>query len=301
MQQIEIESEHNQTQREFHLAGIVPVSGPRLDFNMPWHDCMMPIAPNYLAVERAILECAWAGCNTIWLVCNNDMQPLLKSKIGNFVLDPVNSYFVHEMPFIHKRMTNYKRIPIFYTPIQQKHVGIRDSYPFSILQGAYTCYCVSLKMSQWIKPTMFYVAFPYGAYDPSAVRPHRAVLSTSKNCVLTYNNTTIKDGEYLSFTFSPNQYKEYRDLIKKRRKDISIDETSHPKTYTLANVFGSDILQSYQTIDISTYHNIGSWQGYCSFLSSGERDKYESEHIEKYFKQQRFYSIGYGEKKNVII
>ena len=32
----------------FHLAGIVPVAGQPLDFNMPWHDCLMPIAQSGL-------------------------------------------------------------------------------------------------------------------------------------------------------------------------------------------------------------------------------------------------------------
>ena len=61
----------------FHLAGIIPIAGQDLDFNMPWHDCLMPIAQNYLAVERAVVECAYAGCETIWVVCHDDMQPLI--------------------------------------------------------------------------------------------------------------------------------------------------------------------------------------------------------------------------------
>ena len=35
----------------FHLAGIVPVNGQPLDFQMPWHDCLQPISQNFLAVE----------------------------------------------------------------------------------------------------------------------------------------------------------------------------------------------------------------------------------------------------------
>ena len=27
----------------FHLAGIVPVAGQKLDFDFPWHDCLQPI------------------------------------------------------------------------------------------------------------------------------------------------------------------------------------------------------------------------------------------------------------------
>ena len=49
----------------FHLAGLIPLAGQPLDFNMPWHDSLMPVGPNYLAVERRIVECENAGCETI--------------------------------------------------------------------------------------------------------------------------------------------------------------------------------------------------------------------------------------------
>ena len=73
----------------FHLAGIIPIAGQPLDFEFPWHDCMTPIAANFLAIERAVLECATAGCETIWIVCPSDMQPLLKYRLGEMVQDPV--------------------------------------------------------------------------------------------------------------------------------------------------------------------------------------------------------------------
>ena len=73
----------------FHLAGIVPVAGQPLDFKMDWHDSLMPIAPDYLAVERAVFECAWAGCETIWIVANDDMTPLIRHRLGEWVQDPV--------------------------------------------------------------------------------------------------------------------------------------------------------------------------------------------------------------------
>ena len=40
-----------------NLAGIVPVAGQPLDFNFPWHDSLMPIGHNYLAVEKAVFDC----------------------------------------------------------------------------------------------------------------------------------------------------------------------------------------------------------------------------------------------------
>ena len=65
----------------FHLAGVIPVAGQKLDFNLPWHDCMQPLAPGYLAIHHAIMQCAWAGCETIWIVCHKEMQPLLRYEV----------------------------------------------------------------------------------------------------------------------------------------------------------------------------------------------------------------------------
>jgi hypothetical protein len=67
-----------------HLAGIVPVVTKQMDFQLDWHDCLMPIAPNFYAIERAVLECAYAGCKTIWIVANDDTTPLVRHRIGDF-------------------------------------------------------------------------------------------------------------------------------------------------------------------------------------------------------------------------
>ena len=54
-----------------------------------WPDFMMPIAPNYTMIEAAIMECAWAGCETIWVCLYEDTAPLVRHRIGDFVQDPV--------------------------------------------------------------------------------------------------------------------------------------------------------------------------------------------------------------------
>jgi len=144
----------------FHLAGIVPVAGQPLDFKMDWHDSLMPIAPDYLAVERAVFECAWAGCETIWIVANDDMTPLIRHRLGEWVQDPV---------WVGRRLDPYpsqtrKQIPIYYVPIRAKDVGKRDCLAWSVLHGAVTAFEVSARLSKWVIPKRNYVAFPYGVY-----------------------------------------------------------------------------------------------------------------------------------------
>ena len=44
-----------------NLVGIIPIAAQPFDFNFPWHDSLMPIGHNYLAVEKSVLDCAVAG------------------------------------------------------------------------------------------------------------------------------------------------------------------------------------------------------------------------------------------------
>ena len=77
-------------QNAFHLAGIIPVAGQPLDFNLPWHDSCVAIAPGYLAVERAVVECAYAGCEIqfgleeIWILDHPKPENKFQSIMSQF-------------------------------------------------------------------------------------------------------------------------------------------------------------------------------------------------------------------------
>ena len=150
----------------FHLAGIVPVAGQDLEFNMPWHDCMMPIAPDYLAIEKSIVACAYAGCETIWVVCNQDTQPLVRHRLGDYILDPVWAFRKFE-----KRANDFQKlIPIFYVPIHPNDRDKRDCLSWSVLYGAHMSSKISKSMSKWLAPNMYFVDFPYGMYQIFALK-----------------------------------------------------------------------------------------------------------------------------------
>ena len=97
----------------FHLAGIIPVAGHQCDFGFQWDNVLMPIAENYTALERSVMECAYAGCETIWIVCNQDVQPLIRHRLGEMVQDPV-WYGRTLSPYPEEQR---KPIPIYYVPI----------------------------------------------------------------------------------------------------------------------------------------------------------------------------------------
>ena len=170
-------------QHTFHLAGIVPVAGQPLDFNFPWHDSCTPIAPNYLAVERAVVECAYAGCETIWIVCHDDMQPLIRHRIGEMIEDPV--WLGRNMD--PRPSETRKQIPIYYIPIHPKDRDKRDCLGWSVLYGALTAHWLSRTISQWVVPNKYYTAFPYGLYDPELVKPYRKKISSKESFCVSYN------------------------------------------------------------------------------------------------------------------
>ena len=58
----EIESKVN------NLVGIIPIAGhDEFNFEQPWPNCMMPIGPSYSLLDASIVECAYAGCKSIWI------------------------------------------------------------------------------------------------------------------------------------------------------------------------------------------------------------------------------------------
>ena len=272
---------HLTSNKSFHLAGIIPVAGAPLDFNFPWHDCLQPIGENYLAVERSVLECAYAGCETIWIVCNDDMQPLIKSRLGDYVQDPVYINRKYDSGFVDY---NQRPIPIHYVPIHPNDRDRRDCLAWSVLYGANSAHYISKNISQWVIPDKFYVSFPYGVYDPTLIREHRKNISTDKCLFIEWDGKTVADGEYLAFTFGPEEFKQYRNHLRtsstggyeKAGGDIPTQKLPLEKRYSaryfsLDKVFGISDTSGASVIKVPDYFNIDSWNGLRHYLGSDYR------------------------------
>ena len=258
-----------ESHRNYHLAGVVPVAGPRLDFNFPWHDCLQPIALDYLAVERSVVECAYAGCETIWVVCNDDMQRLIKKRMGDFIEDP---YFLAKHKFVKYPSEHRRQIPIFYTPIHPKDRDRRDSYGWSALHGALTAFIVSSKISKWLKPNRYYVSFPYGVYDPSVVATERKRISSKKPFFLSCHGKTIRDGEYLGFTMNASEYNKYLWNVKNKctggSKSVTREKRWSSRHFSLDEIFDCAIIDESCERKIEWYYSIDSWDKYVGFIAS---------------------------------
>jgi hypothetical protein len=270
----------------FHLAGVIPVSGLQSDFGFPWHESLNHISKNYLAIERAVIECAYAGCETIWVVCNDDVQPLLKHRVGDYVIDPssVSQASYTRFPEEGKRL-----IPIFYTPVHPKDRDKRDSVIWNAMHGMLSAFVTSSKISRWTTPSRYYVCFPYGVYDPSVVFEHRSVISSLKRLVLTHNGRSSLNADmYLGLSFSPEDYKNCVYLAKKSctgaDKSLPVSERWSAKNISVSNMLGGYLDDdSVVKIDVGWYYSIDNWENYNYYMLSGKMSevKRPSKHIFK--------------------
>ena len=237
---------------------------------------MQPIAQDYLAVERAVLECAWAGCETIWIVCNDDMQPLIRHRMGEYILDPVSIGRMNKFPSESRR-----RVPIYYVPTHPKDLRKRDSLSWSVLYGALTAYHVSKKISKWVIPARYYVAFPYGLYEPEILREHRLDISSETPFFLTHEGKTVADGEYLGFTFEEEEYKKYKSVIMREgtgvrpqgfqfgdTKLLPVEKRWSAVNFKLDTVFGCANIEDAKLVETPWYNNVSSWKGLKDYLAS---------------------------------
>ena len=299
----------------FHLAGIIPIAGQPLDFEFPWHDCMIPIAPNFLAIERAVLECATAGCETIWVVCHSDMQPLLKYRLGEMVQDPV---------WISRKFDVFpsesrKQIPIYYVEIHPRDQSRRDSLVWSILYGAKVAKKVCVGLSQWVAPNKYYVAFPYAVYPSQHLRKYRREISHHGNFfLLTDKGNSVLDGYYIGFAF---EAKEVGKLIKyfwdkqtgKYDPSQPVEERKQGKYFTkllpdelrysgrffkVEDIFNQlDNSEKIFKIEMEWYYDISSWENLCKYLSSEHRKKMLRPKL-PFFKHKKWKKIGEDEENS---
>ena len=122
-----------------HTAGIIPVANLKCDYQYSFPDVLLPIENSFTAIQKSVFECAMAGCNTIWIIANNDLAPIVRKTIGDWVYDPV----YYERKFTKFYSDHRREVPIYYVPIHPKDRLRRDSYGWSILHGVNTAYAVS--------------------------------------------------------------------------------------------------------------------------------------------------------------
>ena len=257
------------------------MEGGQSIFKQPWNDGLISLNVQFTALERAVLECACAGCESIWITVNYDNAPLIKSILGDYVEDP---YWISHR-YDPRPSEIKKRIPVFYVPLHPDDMGTRDSVGWGIINSALNANYVAGKISKHLMADMFYAAFPMGVYDPWSVHNHRPKNSSHTNFHITHNSKSFKDNEYLGFTFSQKQLLEVKAYVKKegtlRRKSLGeykqgekwveklpISEQYSARRFAIDKVFNKVPVNAENKIEVPWYYKLEDWHSYKEYMSS---------------------------------
>jgi len=245
-----------------NLAGVVPVAGQRLDYGVPWDDCMMPIAKDYLAVERAAVECLYAGCKSIWIVCEPKQQPLIRYRLGDRLKDP-NSF----NSFGPDRELD---VCIYYVPVRATDHRMRNSIIWSLIYGVLNAKKITGRVSPYIVPEKFFVSFPFGVYQPYLTgRARKSLKDVRKQILLRYDGKTAADGEYLGFTLTVEDAEFLSKHLKQKAYDSS--EKYAARNYALQDVLSSlELREGVVYVDLDEYYNISSWDQYVAYMATSQ-------------------------------
>ncbi len=265
--------------KHLHLAGIIPIANFNDTFGVAYPWCLLPVDEGFSMIQKSIFECAIAGCQTIWIVANDDMAPIIRKTIGEWTYDPVY-YYRKEKFYKDKR----REIPIYYVPIHPKDRERRDSYGWSALFGIHSAWYVSSRLSKWITPEKYYISFPHSAFNIYSLREHRQIISHHENnFFLSHNGETVKNNKHMSFTMFGEDFKNCRRYVNKETthtyhnlkdgekypsKKLPIEERWSARRFEIQKVFSQVDSENSNTIELDWHWDIGNWDGYRQYLSS---------------------------------
>ncbi len=263
-----------------HVAGIVPLANMQTTHDLDLPSCMLPVDAGFTAIQKSVFECAIAGCKTIWIVANQDLAPIVRKCVGDWVQDPV--YYNRTKVKFYKEVR--KEIPIYYVPINYRDVGRRDSYGWSVLHGVNSAWWVGNKISKWLVPEKYFVSFPMSAHDIYSLRKHRKEIANPKaNFFLTYNNQNVKDGTPLSFTMTGEDFIQCRRKINKLTtreflppspgekypsKRLPLAQRWSARSFEFAQVFSEVNATNAHSVELEWAYDMSTWEGYRAFLGS---------------------------------
>jgi len=230
-----------------HIAGIIPVSRVQSDIDLILPPSALPIANGFYNIQRSIVECAYAGCNTIWVVCDDSQALLLKKICGEFVMNMHDYERSHHSKYPQE---NRRVVPIMYAPLSFKHQD-KSGLGVSVIDGIHASFHVSSNISKWVAPHRYYISSPYGVYNPEV---KRSLIKEEGSFFLEHDGLTALDGENLGFCLGVDEVKHCSYLFKKN--SVNSD-------FTLDLILDNDIVRkNIRTCGVDKYHNIQQWSGY---------------------------------------
>jgi hypothetical protein len=241
---------------------------------------MLPVDAGFTAIQKSVFECAIAGCKTIWIIANQDLAPIVRKCVGDWVQDPV--YYNRTKVKFYKEVR--KEIPIYYVPINYRDSDRRDSYGWSVLHGVNSAWWVGNKISKWLVPEKYFVSFPMSAHDIYSLREHRKEIANPKaNFFLTHQDKTVKDNVPLSFTMRGEDFIQCRRKINKATtreflpplegekypsQRRPLEERWSAKHFRFNQVFEKVEEEGATKVELPWFYDMSQWEDYRAFLGS---------------------------------
>ena len=264
-----------------HLSGIIPIANYETDLNVSFPELLMPVCDGFNLIQKSVYECAAAGCNTIWIVANDDLAPIIRKTVGDWVYDPV--YYKRDLESKFYSQLR-KEVPIYYVGIKPKDQKKRDSYGWSILEGIHASYMTSYKISKWLPPEKYFISFPFGVYDIYFIRQHRKLIRDKQtNLFFKYNGESVIDNQYLPFTMKGEDFKLCRRAINQKTtreylpplpgqqypsQKLPLHQRWSAQHFTLSEIYEPLSATPHKSVELDWYYDVSMWASYVEYISS---------------------------------
>lgn len=260
-----------------------------------------------MLIDLAIAHCAYAGCETIWIVVNESVEPFLKKRVGDYVVDP---YSVNN--FSKTSYRNDKLIPIYYVPEDLVDRHKRDSISYQVIRGIEMARRVSGQISSFTIPKQYFVTFPYSVYDYEAPAKHKVLLSSKENVTFECVGKSIATGHYVPFTITHRQAKQckkwvwmnatgVRDMTQPKEewqfgsiptKMLPSSEQYNGRFFGPDKVFFERLQLESKKVELPWFHDVCEFEGYKEYMGSGHKFKALSR---DFFMNKRWNSMSFDD------
>ena len=241
-----------------NLAGIIPVAGHKSDIDLPWHHVLMPYDKNKTLIQHAVYNCAMIGCDSIWIVCDDSYQPLIRSIVGEKIEDPVYRYRAHT-----RHASDHKRwIPVLYCSTTTRDQQRRNNIGWSAIFGCLLASKTFGSLSKHTAPERFFVCWPYCKINSEALRTVRRK-ADKQPVVFSDRSLSVLSDDFLPFVCDNKALQDLRQHC--YNLQVSMSNYREFNHLNLSTIFS--ILNNIDTCELQLdYKKISNWEEYCNFF-----------------------------------
>ena len=258
------------------MVGIILLDGFKNDWRLPYSPYFAPIAEGLTLIDNAVLQCAFAGCRQIFILCNEKDVKLLRHNLGEWVEDP-NWWWKKTVD----HQAAYRvQIPIYYIRMSEKDKRQRGSAAWGIISAAMTANRMAGFASKWTAPAKFFVTFPWTATPFWDIGKHRADSVARKKVFYSHNGRSAWEGEYLPFTFDQDDLRKIKKNFRKKNtltyrmvadyepgsnswfERLPKEQQRSGRFFTVQQLVEPINKNKLFEIELNKYYNVFTWENY---------------------------------------